>query len=92
MAVLAHPTGDNWGSTERGVIKWFQFTSAVDDGDTFEIPMSHPIWAVFCANGSTPITTSVEIDTADYGSNTVTATIQLDASSTGTLVVFGSGV
>lgn len=92
MAVLDHPTGDNHGSTERGVMKWFKFTSAVADGDTFEVPMSHPVFAAFFANGATPITTSVEIDTADYGANTVTLTLQLGASSTGTLVVFGSGV
>ena len=92
MAVLAHPTGDDWGSTERGVFKWFKFTTAVDDGDTFEVPMAHPIFAFFCPDGSTPITQSVERDAADLGSNTVTLTLQLGASSTGTLVVFGSGV
>lgn len=91
MAVLAHPTGDDWGSTERSVIKWFKFES-VDDGDTFEIPMPHPIAAWFGANGSTPVTTSVEIDTADYGANTVTATIQLGATTGGVLFVLGSGV
>lgn len=92
MAVLAHPTGDNWGSSDRSVLKWFKFTVAVDDGDTFEIPMSHPIAAWFAADGSTPITTSVEIDTGDYGAATVTATLQLGASSTGTLFVLGHGV
>jgi hypothetical protein len=91
MAVQAHPTNDDWGSVERSVIKWFKFAS-VADNDTFEIPMSHPIAAWFAPNGSTPITTSVEIDTGDYGSNTVTATFQLGATSGGTLFVLGSGV
>ena len=52
MPVQAHPTGDDWGSTERSVIKWFKFAS-VADNDTFEIPMTHPIAAWFAANGST---------------------------------------
>lgn len=91
MAVLAHPTGDNWGSTSRGTIKYFKFTDAVNTGDTFEVPMSHPLFAFFAPDGATAITQSVQLDSADFGANTVTATIRLGASSTGTLVVYGSG-
>lgn len=91
MAVQDHPLTDDWGSTERSVIHWYKFAS-VADNDTFEIPMSHPIAAWFAANGSTPVTTSVEIDTGDYGAATVTATFQLGATTGGTLFVLGSGV
>lgn len=91
MAVQAHPTNDDWGSIGRSVIKWFKFAS-VADNDTFECPMSHPIAAWFAPNGSTPITTSVEIDANDIGNREVTLTFQLGATSGGTLFVLGSGV
>jgi hypothetical protein len=73
-----------------GIGQMFRFTTAVDDGDTFAVPMAHPIAAIFMPDGSTPITQSVEI--GDLGSATVTLTIQLGASSTGSLLVFGTGI
>lgn len=89
MAALAHPTADNT-FTIPGVGKVFVFTDAVDDGDTFACPMAHPRAAIFAPSGSTPITTSVEIGA--LGSSTVELTLQLGASSTGALIVLGTGI
>lgn len=89
MAALTHPTGDNTYAIP-GVGKMFIFTDAVNDGDTFAVPMAHPRAAVFMPSGSTPITQSVEIGA--LGGATVTLTIQLGASSTGALLVFGTGI